>query len=100
MFDIWIGEINATVLILILSLVIVLPVQLLLCFKVRSRMVRLAPVIGFLLLGEICLLMDLAASGWDGLGYIICAIYAAFMMLICGIGWAIWAVISCVKKNR
>ena len=45
MFDVWHGDINFTTLILIVSVMIVLPVQLLLCFTVRNRAIRLLPVI-------------------------------------------------------
>ena len=47
MFDIWIGDIELTTLVLIVSVIVILPLQVLLCFKARSLFVRLVPVIFF-----------------------------------------------------
>lgn len=45
MFDIWVGDINLTLLVLVFSIIIVFPVQLLLCFRAKSRWFRVAPVL-------------------------------------------------------
>ena len=94
-----IGDISLSELVLILSVVAILPVQLLLCFKVRSRIVRLLPVALLCVLAVASILMTLNSTGWDTLGYIFFAIYAAFMILMCGIGWGVWAIVSIIKKK-
>lgn len=99
MFDIWLGDINLTVLILVLSVVLVLPIQTLLCFKARSRTIRLLPVLIFFAFAVIFLILNLFTPGWNGLGYLILAIYAVFLMLMCGIGWGIWAIGNVIKKK-
>ena len=48
MFDIWIGDVELTRCALIFSLVVLLPLQLLLCFKVKQKGIRLIPVTLFL----------------------------------------------------
>ena len=45
MFDVWIGDVNLAPFLWIFTLVVVLPIQLALCFKVKSKVVRLLPVI-------------------------------------------------------
>ena len=45
MFDVWMNDIELTTAVLIFSIFILLPVQLLLCFKVKSSILRLLPVI-------------------------------------------------------
>lgn len=44
MFDIWMGDIDITLLMMIVTAVIILPVQLLLCFRVKSRIIRYSPI--------------------------------------------------------
>lgn len=101
MFDwIWAGDMNLSVLVWIAALVVVLPVQLLLCFKAKSRTVRLFPVTLLGALAVIFLLLALAATGWEGAGYLFFAIYAALMMLMCGAGWGIWAIVYSIKKRK
>ena len=98
MFDVWLGDIELTTLTLIVGVAVLLPIQLWLCFKVESRTVRLLPVILFS--GVIIAFIALAFSstGWDNLGYIFFAIFSGFLLLICGIGWGIWAVVNTIKK--
>ena len=100
MFDIWMGDIELTTLVLIFSIVVLLPVQLLLCFKVKSKVIRLLPVIVLSVLTIIFTVMSIAITGWDGLGYIFLAIFAGFMLLVCGMGWGIWAITRYVQKKK
>lgn len=82
-----------------LSIAVFLPIQLLLCFKAKRRMIRLLPVIILSVLTVFFLVMAVTATGWDGIGYIFLAIFISFMLLACGIGWGIWAIIRFVKKK-
>ena len=97
MFDIWNGNIELTSLVLVFSIVVLLPTQILLCFKVKSS-VRLLPVIVLSILTICFAIMSIVISGWDGLGYIFLAIFSGFMLLMCGIGWGVWAIIK--RKNQ
>ena len=95
----WIGDISLSEFVLILSVVVILPVQLLLCFKVKSLLIRLLPISMLGILAVISLLMTLNSTGWDTLGYIFFAIYAAIMILMCGISWGVWAIVNLIKKK-
>lgn len=93
MFDIWIGKTNLTLLILILGIAVVFPLQLLLCFKARSRTLRL-------LLPGLSLALLLAAAagyallpGWGGLLCLFGVLYAGFLLLLCAAAWGIGALI-------
>ncbi|MBQ8718909.1 MAG: hypothetical protein IJY66_06560 [Clostridia bacterium] len=100
MFDIWMGDIELTTFVLIFSIVVILPVQLLLCFKVENRLIRLLPV-GVCSVPMICFaVMSATATGWDGIGYLFLSLFAGFMMLSCGVGWGIWAVAHFVKNRK
>lgn len=97
MFDFWIGKINLTALMLVVSVVIILPVQLLLCFKVRSRRLRCMPAVILLLAAAADVVMYIAASGWKRLIFRVGVMYMALMLFTCAAGWIIWAV---VKRMR
>ena len=100
MFDIWIGDVELTALTLIISLVLLLPVQLLLCFKVKNRYIRLLPLIILSLLTVTFVFLSISTLGWDGLGYTFLAIFAGFMLFICGAAWGIWAVVKLRKRSK
>ena len=99
MFDIWQGDMGYTALILIASVVIVLPVQLFLCFKVRNLVIRLLPVIILSVLIGIFAIMVFSAHDLRVVGYILLAVYAGIMIFFCGIGWGIWAITKKIKKK-
>ena len=100
MFDVWMGDIELTTAVLIFSVVVLLPIQLLLCFKVKSKVIRLLPVILLSIPTIIFVMMSVAITGWDGLGYIFLAIFTGFMLLMCGVGWGIWAISKLIKKKK
>lgn len=100
MFDIWWGDINLGILIPVLSIFVLLPLQLLLCFKVRSLFVRLFPM-GFLgVSGAWFFFLSVSIPGWDSLGYTIFAIDAAFMLFVCAVGWGIWGLCLWWRKRH
>ena len=99
MFDIWQRDMGYTALILIASVVIVLPVQLFLCFKVRNLVIRLLPVIILSVLIGIFVIMVFFAHDLRVVGYLLLAVYAGIMIFFCGIGWGIWAITKKIKKK-
>ena len=100
MFDIWTGDIELTRAVLIFSIIVFLPIQLLLCIRVKSKVIRLLPIILLSILVLIFIFMSITIQGWDGLGYVFLAIFTGFMMLICGVAWGIWAIIKRKQKKK
>ena len=98
MIDVWYGDIELTTLTLIISVALLLPIQLLLCFKVKSRTIRLLPITILSILAVAFIFLNFATPGWDGLGYVFLAIFAGIMIFMCGIGWGLWAIIKAIKK--
>ena len=86
--------------ILILLFAVFLPLQLLLCFKVRRVMVRLIPTILLPLIAIACLIPAITVNGWDGLGYLFFMILAVFAWVIDGVAWGIWGMIRHIRKHR
>ena len=100
MFDVWIGDTNIAPFLWIFTLIVVFPIQLALCFKVKSKIVRLLPV-GVLSALTIAAAIAAATSiDWDALFYLICAVYLAIMLFVCSIAWGIWAIVRCIRKKK
>lgn len=100
MFDIWWGKIELTTLVLIFSVIVLLPIQLLVCFKSKNRIIRLLPLILFLIPAIVFGGMAIVATGWDSAVYVILAIFALFMVFMCGVGWSIWGLGQFIKKKK
>ena len=99
MFDIWIGDIELTKLVLIVSVVVLLSLQLLLCFKVKNLLFRLLPIIILSVLTVAFVVMNSLIPGWDNLVYLFLAIFSGFMIFMCGVGWGIWAISAKAKRR-
>ena len=100
MFDVWIGDIEFTTAVLIFSVVVLLLIQLLICFKVKNKVIRLLPVILLSIFTIFLVAMASTATGWDNLGYIFLAIFTGGMWLMCGVAWSIWGIIKRIKKKK
>ncbi len=100
MFDVWFGGVEITTVVVIASVVLILPIQLLLCAKVRNLLVRLLPAIELAVPTLVFTILYFISTGWDKIGYLLLAIFAGFMLLMCGIGWGIWAVARLVKRKK
>ncbi len=100
MFDIWMGDLELTTFTLIFSIAVLLPVQLLLCFKAKRNTIRLLPVILLSIAAVFLIVMAIVTAGWDGLGYLFLAIFTCFMLLICGTGWGIWWIVKLIRNKQ
>ena len=100
MFDLWVGDVNIAPIFFAVSILVVFPVQLLLCFKVKSRVVRLIPVFIFTALLILFTVMFFATSDWSKIAYLIFIIYALFLLLMSGFAWGVCAVSRKLRKNK
>ena len=99
MFDVWIGDIELIKAVLVLSGVVLLLIQLLLCFKVKNKVIRLLPAILLFTFTIVFATMASTATDWENLSYIFPAIFIGFMWFMCGMAWGIWAMIKLIKKK-
>lgn len=100
MFDLWWGDINLAVWVPVISAPLLLSLQLLLCFKVKSLFVRLFPAGLFAAAGGWFFILSVTIPGWDSLGYTILAIAAGFLLFVCVLGWTIWGLSQWCKKRK
>ena len=77
---------------LILAIFLIL-VQLLLCLKAKSKIIRLIPIGLFVLLTAVFGALIFVLDGWDSIGCLVLAIWSALMALACGIGFGVWWII-------
>lgn len=94
MLDAYSGSLNLALLLSALSLALLFPSQFFLCRKVKSLFLRLLPVMLFACLALALVLLALAASGWDRLGYIFLSVYMGIPLGACGMGWGLWAILG------
>ena len=100
MGDMWIRDIEITSLIAISSVFVVLPIQLLLCFKVKPVFLRLLPSI--LLTGTTILLFAMMAASrdWNAIGYAVLGVFSGVLLIFSGIGWGIWGLVALIRKRN
>lgn len=100
MFDVWIGNIELIKTVFVLSGVVFLLIQLLLCFKVKNKVIRLLPAILLSIFTIFFVAMASTATDWENLGYIFPAIFLGSMWFMFGMAWGIWAIIKLIKKKK
>lgn len=99
MYDFWIGDINLAPILLVFTFVVIFPVQLILCHKVKSKVARLMPVIILSILTAAAVIAAAVCTGWDIVFFIVSAIYLSLMLFACGIAWGIWSIPRFLKKK-
>ena len=100
MFDVWIGDVELTTLVIIIAVVAILPIQLLLCFKVKNLLLRLLPSMLFAIVTISFFAMIFSSQDWDSIGYAILAMLAGILLFMSGVAWGIWGIVVCVRKNK
>ena len=92
-------EIETDIFVYILAAVL-LVVQLLLCFKVKNKFIRLIPVYLFSLLTAVFGILAIVFDEWDRVAFVLLAACAAFLLLICGAGWALWRFVKRIRQKK
>lgn len=92
-------EIRTDALILIAALVVIF-VQLFLCFKGKNTSVRLMFVYIFSALTVVFTILAVVFDGWNRFAFALFAVCAAFFLLVCGAAWAIWRLVKRRRENK
>ena len=99
MFDLFARDTEIAVLITV-SAVLVMSIQLALCFRAKKRLVKLIPTALFAAVAVTFYIMAITARDWVAFAYIIVAVFAGVMLLFSGIAWGVWVVAKLVKKKK
>ena len=89
-----------TDLFVLLVFVIVVLLQIFLCFKAKKNSVRLMPMYLPLISTIVFVTLGFIVDGWDGFGFFFLAICSAVLLVGSGIGWGFWAIIKKISKFK
>ena len=80
--------------ILIIGSLLVLAVQLLLCFKVKNVFLKLMPMV-LLIISTIALyVVGQSLDPWEGFAYGVLSAFSFIWLIVCGVCWGTWAIIG------
>jgi len=100
MFDLWVRDTEITVWFAVSAVLIILPIQLILCFKAKRLLVKLLPVALLAVTTIIFSALMLTARDWTAFGYAILAVFYGVLLLFGAIAWGIWAIAKQVKRKK
>ena len=100
MFDLWVRDTEITVLIAASAVLIVLPLQLALCFRAKKLLFKLIPPVLLAVATFTFLVLMITAKDWSALVYLIFAVFSVALLIFSGIGWGIWGISRLVKRKR
>lgn len=86
-------EIDFPTIVVFASAIVTLILQLLLCFKAKKIFIKLIPMLLLFASTIVFAICSTIINGWDGLGYLFFALLSFGLVLVCGLGWGIWAII-------
>lgn len=98
MLDMYVGDMPLMPCVLLFSLILVF-LQLFLCFRVRSLLARLAPVLLVLAGAAALVLAGLAFTGFERLGFFTLALLLVLPLAACGVSWLIWGLAQTRSKR-
>ena len=93
-------DIDITTVIIVASVLIAFPIQLLLCFKVKTLFLRLTPSLVLVTASASFFILMKVATDWSAIGYAVLFVLSGVLLASCGLAWGIWAVVSLIKKER
>lgn len=79
---------------------VVLPIQLLLCFRLKKLAVKLIPTVLLIVAFVVFVFLKLNSMDWDALAYGIAAVYIGVWLVIDLLAWIIWTIIYFVKMKK
>ena len=82
------------------AILVSLPIQLWLCFKVKHFIVKLIPTVLFAVAFLVFILLKSNSKDWDALAYGVMAVIIGVQLVFDLLAWAIWAVKRMVAKKK
>ena len=76
----------------VLIVIAVFVLQLIFCSKANRVFFKLLPTIITFISAAGCFIMIYISNGWDAVGYLFLAIFAAFCFAVCLLAWLLWGI--------
>ena len=99
MVDLWARDTGIAVLITV-SAILILIVQLILCFRSKKTLVKLLPAAVFVVAAITFYIIAICTKDWSAFVYIIIAVLSGVLLAVSAIAWGIWAIVRYVKKKN
>ena len=78
--------------ILIFGCLLVLAVQLLLCFKVKNVFLKLMPMVLLIIFTISLYVVGQSLDPWEGFAYGVLSAFSFIWLIVCGVCWGTWAI--------
>lgn len=85
-------------LLLTAAILVVVAIQLILCFKAKKKLFKLLPPALCALAAIVCYVLAITAKDWSGFIYGIVAVCLFALLFFCAVAWLIYAGVRLVKK--
>ena len=92
-------DIRTDLLVLLVS-VLLIALQLVLCFRVKNVWLRLSPCLLWTTVSVILVILSFFLDDWDRFGFLFLALCSAILLCMCGIAWGIWAVVKRILRKK
>lgn len=86
MFSNYFLELPIPIFYILYSILVVFPLQLLICYKTRNKVIRLLLLIFYVIMTTVFLTSELKGEHWDGTSYLVLAPFAFYNALVCCLG--------------
>lgn len=94
----WFWDVDFPTIVVSVSAISVLILQLLLCFKAKRMFIKLLPIVLLVASMIVFCICSASINGWDGLGYLFFGLLSFGLIVVCGLGWGIWAIAKNIHK--
>ena len=78
--------------------IIVILLQMLLCFKAKKIYTRLIPIYLSSGLTIVFIVLGFLTEDWESFAFFLLAFLSAILLAGCGLAWGIWAIVKKIKK--
>ena len=86
-------------LLLAAAVVLVMAIQLLLCFKAKKTLVKLLPALLFAVVTVVFYVIAITAKDWEGFAYGMIAVCTAVLLFFSAVAWLIYAIVRLAKRR-
>lgn len=100
MFDLWTRDTEIVTLLAVSGLLLILPIQLALCFKAKKLLVKLLPTILLAVATLAFYAMVFVLKERSAIGYAILGIFSSVLLFFDGLAWGILAITKLIKKSN
>ncbi len=83
----------------VISMIMVFALQLLVCFKSKSRTANLMPAALFLLASNAWLINPFDPRGYDTLGFVPISFYMLFYAISCALAWVVYQIVRLIVRH-